>query len=179
MQTYTRLLNDVSDEEIEQQFELLFQQGLSALKEEGVAEEEISAEYSLDCRYLGQSYFLNVKWHNCESAAAQFQKHHAQRYGHALELDVELVNVRVALKSQAEKITLPQLEKSNIPKQETGSAALYGIETEVPIFDRESLSFGEIISGPALITETVSTTYLAPGWQCEVDKSACLLLSKE
>lgn len=178
-QTYTRLLNKLSNKEIEKHFELLYQQGLLALKEEGVAEDDVISEYSLDCRYLGQSYFLNVKWQNIKSATEQFQKLHAKRYGHELDLDVELVNVRVSLKSQAETIELPFIENDKIQQDEICSANLYGIENEVPIFNRDNLTCGEVFSGPALITETVSTTYLAPGWSCEVDKSACLLLSKE
>ena len=178
-QTFTHLLNTLSNEEIKQRFERLYQQGLSALKEEGVTEEDVISEYSLDCRYLGQSYFLNVKWHDIESAAEQFQKLHAKRYGHDLDLAVELVNVRVSLKSQAEEIELPLISEDQQRQDNTGYATCYGIDKNVPIFNRDNLSCGEVITGPALITETVSTTYLAPGWRCEVDQSACLLLSKE
>lgn len=176
-QTFTHLLKTLSDEEIEQRFVQLYQQGLSALEEEGVAEKDIISEYSLDCRYLGQSYFLNVKWDNIESVAEQFQKLHTKRYGHDLDLDVELVNVRVSLKSEAEQIELPLIKDKTV-EDDVSYGSLYGIESEVPIFNRDNLSCGEVIAGPALITETVSTTYLAPGWCCEVDISACLLLSK-
>jgi N-methylhydantoinase A len=177
-QTFNGLLNKLSDEEIEQRFALLYQQGLSELKEEGVAEKDIVAEYSLDCRYLGQSYFLNVKWFNIETATDEFQKLHAKRYGHQLELEVELVNLRVSLKSKTEEIQLPLIEKNKITTEEVTVAKLYGIEKDVPIFNRDNLISGEKITGPALITEAVSTTYLSPGWSCEVDKSACLLLNK-
>ncbi|MCK5387577.1 MAG: hydantoinase/oxoprolinase family protein, partial [Gammaproteobacteria bacterium] len=176
-QTFTHVLNKLSNEEIQQRFVLLMQQGVSALKEEGVAEKDIIAEYSLDCRYLGQSYFLNVKWENIESAANEFQKLHKKRYGHQLELDVELVNLRLSLKSKAEDIQLPLIRKGNVIEKES-FAKLEGIEKDVPIFNRDNLSCGEKITGPALITETVSTTYLAEGWICEVDKSGCLMLRK-
>ncbi|GMR16703.1 MAG: hydantoinase/oxoprolinase family protein [Gammaproteobacteria bacterium] len=76
-QTFNRVLNELSKNEIEQRFALLYQQGLAALIEEGVAEKDIVSEYSLDCRYLGQSYFLNVKWQNIDSAISDFQKLHA------------------------------------------------------------------------------------------------------
>lgn len=177
-QTFNHLLNQLTDEEIEQRFDLLYQQGLSALKEEGVLEKDITSEYSLDCRYLGQSYFLNVKWFNIESASNEFQKLHAQRYGHVLDLEVELVNLRVSLKSKAEEIKLPLLGEKKVIQGKVGSAVLYGLEKEVPIFNRDDLSCGDRIIGPALITETVSTTYLEASWSCEVDNSGCLLLNK-
>lgn len=55
--TFTHLLNVLTDNEIEQHFSTLKQQGVFALRDEGVNEEDIISEYSLDCRYLGQSYF--------------------------------------------------------------------------------------------------------------------------
>jgi len=175
-QTFSRLLNDLTAEEIERHFAVLYQQGIDALKEEGVKEKEINCEYSLDCRYLGQSYFLNIKWKDISSATKDFQRLHAKRYGHDLELDVELVNLRVSLKSLAKEIKLPALEKH--AEEHISYATLYGVEQEVPVYQRDSLSCAEKITGPALITETVSTTYLAEGWLCEVDLSGCLLLEK-
>lgn len=176
-QTFNNLLSNLTRQDIEQRFTLLYQQGLSELKEEGVDEKDVIADYSLDCRYFGQSYFLNVKWNSIEMAVKDFQQLHEKRYGHQLELDVELVNVRVSLKCKAQEIQLPKI-KSNTASTEKGIASLYGIEKDVSIYNRDELSSGEKINGPALITETVSTTYLAPGWVCEVDKSACLLLEK-
>jgi len=49
----------------------------------------------------------------------------------------------------------------------------------VPVYARETLAAGQVLQGPALITETVSTTWLARGWQASVHKSGSLLLSKE
>lgn len=175
--TFTHLLNTLSEEDIEQRFEALKKQGITALKEEGVSEKDIIVENSVDCRYLGQSYFLNVKWNNINTAIKEFQQLHEKRYGHQLELEVELVNVRVALKSKVKEIQLPLIEKSESIKKEN-VAKLFGIEKEVSIYQRDNLSCGEKIIGPALITETVSTTYLAPNWHCEVDRSGCLMLKK-
>ena len=176
-QTFNQLLNKLNNEEIEQRFTVLYQQGLTDLKQEGIVEKDIIAEYSLDCRYLGQSYFLNVKWSDIKTAIVDFQLLHKKRYGHDLELDVELVNLRLSLKSKQQEIYLPVETNHNI-KKEYQFANLVGIEKDVPVFHRDDLSCGEKIIGPALITETVSTTYLAPDWECEVDKSACLLLKK-
>lgn len=177
-QTFNKVLNKLSGDEIEQRFALLYQQGLSALTEEGVAEKDIMTEYSLDCRYLGQSYFLNVKWQNIKTAIEDFQKLHAKRYGHQLDLEVELVNLRLSLKSQTEEMQLPGVDKNKSTSTEQHFTCLYGVNNDVQIVHRDDLSCGEKIMGPALITETVSTTYLAPGWSCEVDKSGCLLLTK-
>ena len=177
-QTYTHVLSSLKIEDIKKRFAHLLQQGQAALKEEGVEEKDIIAEYSVDCRYLGQSYFLNLKWKDINAAIKEFQQLHEKRYGHQLELDVELVNIRVSLKSNAEEIQFPLIEEGKATEKEN-DAMLYGIENNVPIYHRDKLSCGEKLTGPALIIETVTTTYLAPHWQCKVDKSGCLILSKK
>ena len=176
-QTFNHVIKKLSNDEVQRNFSLLLKQGITALKEEGVLKKDIVAEYSVDCRYLGQSYFLNVKWKDLNASAEEFQKLHKKRYGHQLDLEVELVNLRLALKSNVEEIKLPHVEGSTILDKKY-FVKLEGIEKDVPVFNRDSLSYGEKIIGPALITETVSTTYLAPKWSCTVDESACLLLSK-
>ena len=154
------------------------EQGRDALVSEGIEEKDLVAEYSLDCRYAGQSYFLNVKWDGIKKVKAAFHQLHEKRYGHQLALAVELVNVRLALKGQSMEIVLPELEQNNCTLQATAQVRLYGCENEVPVFEREALQHGAKITGPALITETVSTTYIAADWQCEVEQNGCLMLSR-
>jgi N-methylhydantoinase A len=177
-QTFNHVLSALSNEDIEQRFEVLLQQGVTALRQEGITEKNIIADYSLDCRYLGQSYFLNVKWNNIRSAIHDFQKLHAKRYGHELELEVELVNLRLSLRAKTDEIQLDALSKNKITRT-SQHTTLFGIKHDVLLINRDELSCGEKIKGPALITESVSTTYLAPGWLCVVDESGSLLLTRK
>jgi N-methylhydantoinase A/oxoprolinase/acetone carboxylase beta subunit len=56
--------------------------------------------------------------------------------------------------------------------------AVVGESGPVPRYDRERLAAGQRIPGPALITETVSTTWLEAGWSCRVDPVGNLLLEQ-
>ncbi len=47
-----------------------------------------------------------------------------------------------------------------------------------PVFERERLSPGAVIAGPALIVETNATTVLEPGWQATVNAHRHLLLQR-
>ncbi|HSP00830.1 MAG TPA: hypothetical protein VLN90_05135, partial [Thioalkalivibrio sp.] len=60
-----------------------------------------------------------------------------------------------------------------------GQVAVHGIEASVPVYAREELAVGQTMTGPALVTEAVSTTWIAPGWSCEVDKVGNLALKYE
>lgn len=175
--TFNHVLHTTSQAAIEQEFSLLLQQGIEALSQEGISEKDIVSQLSLDCRYLGQSYFLNVNWSNIDAAITAFKTLHTRRYGHQLELEVEVVNLRVALKAKSEAICLPSV--SHTENEATKQViTLYGVEQEVAVFNRDTLNAGTRIDGPALVTENVSTTYLEPDWSCSVDSSGCLLLEK-
>jgi N-methylhydantoinase A len=101
---------------------------------------------------------------------------HAERYGHELDLPVELVNLRVGLVSRPTPLTLTSLPagSASVPYDQV---SLYGLEHSAAVYARDGLMAGQQLTGPALITETVSTTYLAPGWYCKVDAAGNLLLS--
>ena len=165
--------------EIYQQLHMLEQKGCEELIAEGVAPEKINIQASVDLRYLGQSYTLNVVWHNLEQALADFHKLHQKRYGHQHQQPVELVNVRIKVSARSVPVQLPELESSLAAPEAIAHRSVYGVEQPVPVFQRETLLAGQQINGPALIVEQVSTTWLAPHWHCMVDKVGNLKLNRE
>ncbi len=153
-------------------------EGRAALVAEGLAEAQLREQRSVDLRYRGQSSVLNVPWHDAAQAAADFHLAHAARYGHRLDAPVELVNVRVVCRGPegALPLTPPGEARAARPVERV---RLHGIDEPVPVHAREDLAAGQRVSGPALITETVSTTWLAPGWTATVDASGSLMLARE
>lgn len=151
-------------------------EGRRALSAEGVDAARVCCERSADLRYTGQAYTLTVRWQGGASAADAFQAQHEQRYGHRLNEAVELVNLRVAVTAAQPMLTLPQPTPNEAAAQAT--TQLHGIEGAVPVWAREDLAAGQRLQGPGLITEKVSTTYLAPGWRATVDNVGNLLLDR-
>lgn len=165
--TLNRLLERVTEDEIEQAFAGLVEGARRELRAEGVAEAELVIERSLDLRYAGQSYTLPVPWTGRSGSAAAFHRAHEARYSHRLDLPVELVNVRVAVRGPAG--TLPLVAPPG-----AGAAP----PPEGRVFARATLAPGQRIRGPALITETVATTWLADGWTAEADGIGNLVLQR-
>ena len=175
--TYIARLMTISPEKIDAVYAELTAQGQQELLAEGVVKTDIEVQRSLDLRYEGQSYYLNLPWDHIHSCEAAFHRLHAERYGHELDLPVELVNLRVGLAARSAPLTLASL--STAPASTAyDQVSLVGLEQSVAVYARSDLAAGQQLAGPALITETVSTTYLAPDWQCEVDSTGHLLLSK-
>jgi len=50
---------------------------------------------------------------------------------------------------------------------------------KIPVYSRPNLLAGNQITGPALITENVSTTLIEANWLCIVDNDGNLCLSKK
>ncbi len=172
------LLKHMTVSEIEGLLSELRVDGERSLLQEGVVQAEIIARPSLDLRYLGQSYTLTVPWQKAEgveASAEAFHLAHQERYGHRLDLPVELVNLRLQL--QGPQPQLPLTERDGGAKAEpVDFTTLYGIDEAVPVWSRDTLAPGQELDGPALITEQVSTTWLAPDWRCQVDPYGNLVL---
>jgi len=159
-------------EGIKRAFSNMVEQGRNELMAEGVSLEAINVSYHVDLRYVGQSYTLPISWNNPRSASEAFHQTHESRYGHRLDLPVELVNLRVTLSAELAKPTLVKL-----PSRQLNDALDYAIEGDLRVYQREQLRPNDVIEGEALIVEQVATTYLAPCWQCKVDSIGNLILT--
>jgi N-methylhydantoinase A len=174
--TLTGVLDGFAGPELEAQLQALAGQGRDELQAEGVATDEIEATFSLDLRYQGQSYTLNLAWQGIEKTRTAFETLHEQRYGHRLEMPVELVTLRCGLHSRPAEIHLPAVEEG--VRAEPRHVTVAGYDKPVPVFARAALSAGQQLDGPALVTETVATSWLPAGWRCEVDRVGNLLLGR-
>ncbi len=163
---------------INQQLQLLADKGRNELLAEGLEAEQISIQASVDLRYLGQSYTLNIAWQALEQALEDFHKLHLKRYGHQHQQSVELVNVRIKASAVPVAVQLPELEASSDAPKAIAQRPVYGIAQPVPVYQRETLLAGQQINGPALVVEQVATTWLAPHWHCSVDRVGNLRLHR-
>jgi N-methylhydantoinase A len=140
------------------------------------------AERSVDLRYRGQGYELNVS-HGVD-AAERFHAMHAQRYGFAnRQRALEIVNVRLRVRVPAEPYA-PVAEEM-VPGDGTQALrcerAVYfdGAWVQTRVYDRELLRPGDALAGPALVAEYTSVTVLPPGAQLEVDGLRNLVIEVE
>ena len=151
-------------------------QGRRALRGEGVPDGEILEEPALDLCYRGQSTTLTVPWRDVATALGEFHRAHEQRYGHRLEGPVELINVRLGLRTARRELALPRARGVRRPQPRSGR--IHGISGAVPIYRRPDLPPGMRLQGPALLVDAESTTYLEPGWRARTDDFGHLLLQQ-
>jgi len=147
-----------------------------ALQAEGIDLSDCEQQISVDLRYQGQSYTLNLPWVGAAQTMAAFHRRHAERYGHDLEQAIELVTLRLAVRGSGSGFELP-------PWRGGGDGAVLSRHAvgglgEVPLYRREQLPAEMRIQGPAIIAEQVATTWLAPGWRLRIDSYGNLLIDR-
>ncbi len=167
------LLSASDEQHIEKQFAELVKQARQELCQGEPAGEDIIVQQQVDLRYHGQSHSLNLPWQSLASLQQAFHRKHEACYGHRLDIEVELVNLRVRVMFPEPAFALPEIEAAVAPvvyRSESGEAL---------VIARDSLKAGDRVTGPSLITETASTTWLQAGWAADVLSNGSLLLQKQ
>ncbi len=144
---------------------------------EGDPETELEAVYEL--RYRGQAFELPVPGPlepEPEDLAAAFAAEHEARYGYSdPDAAIELVNIRLAARSQVAAVRLPQA--TDEVERSTRRAGFGGewMETEVL---RGLPGPGCRISGPAVVELPETTLVLPPGWRAEADDAGTIVAER-
>jgi N-methylhydantoinase A len=127
---------------------------------------------SLDLRYQGQGYELNVPFG--PNVLNAFHDLHRIRYGFAKEEHkVEVVNVRVRMVASSEPFEPVRrpIVRGDGHQALTGHRPVFfqGEPHYTPVYNRAALVPGDTFPGPAIITEYSSATILPPGDTLRVD----------
>ncbi len=131
---------------------------------------------SVDLRYRGQGFELNVPW--SKTVLDDFHREHKSRYGYNHPgRAVELVTLRVRARMTSPKTPAikPAASKS-VVSGETRRVWFSGKSVMAPLYDRELLSVARKLKGPALITEYSATTVIPTGSSFFLDPAGNLVI---
>ncbi len=180
-QTFIRRTPDIQWEEVEAELRKMQDQVKSDVLSQGVSEENLHYEWSIEMRYKGQSYELNIPWQT-EIIEAFHQRHEVKYTFRHDDRIVEIVTLKVRGIGTVEKTDLPVFEMDGAevnPADYASQALVYENDTyDVPIIQRDSLSAGHYGPGPCVIPEQTSTTFIPPGWKFSLDEYRNLRLER-
>jgi N-methylhydantoinase A len=148
------------------------QRGTDEVLSEGVAVENVQLEYSLDMRYRGQSYELNIPL--TETFLETFHHQHQATYGYAKPgALIEIVNLRLRAigKSTPPPLSVQPLGDPNPQKayQDSRPVIFDQDALPTPFYRAESLRPGNHLQGPAVVTRSDTTILLSPSDVAWVD----------
>ena len=174
VQTHARSMADADFNAIRQICDSFVKEGKALLTAEGIQPPQQHIQLSLDIRYVGQEFYLNVPVSDQEMAREdrdgirrRFDELHQRHYGqHAGNRPVEIVNVRAnAIGARARlEFRPPAIGGSEkAPRMRDVYLSDARKPTRCTIYDRDSLAPGRTVKGPAIIEESASTVLLQDG----------------
>ncbi len=147
--------------------ESLVQSGENELRDSGVTG-RMKVRQSLDVRYRGQSFELNVPLRR--GWQGLFHREHDREFGYSNDTDsVEVVNVRVRVEAP-------------ISQRRTKSETLgrsKSVEISSGEIERDDIPVGATVRGASIVTEMSSCLYVGKGWSATMEPSGSLLLKRE
>jgi 5-oxoprolinase (ATP-hydrolysing) len=175
-------------------------EAVAELEAQGFAAADVTIARSAHVKYAGTDVSLPVPWASAAAMAADFSALHRRRYGFVMPgrgLTIEALAVEAvgAGEDSGERTAadgeLPAgtsgagggdaaAPPSRPLPPASGRVRLFtgGAWREAPVHERAVLPAGALLEGPAVVTETTSTTVVEPGWHAEVLRDGSLLLRR-
>ncbi len=137
------------------------------LDAQGLESRRAVLEASVDLRFRGQSYEINVPVKG--DLAAAFRRAHRRRYGYASTTEpIEAVTVRLVA-SLPRPRQLPAPPHAVTPRADTRAVLFEGGWEEAHVLPRPTLPVGFEADGPLVVEEDQATTLVPPGCRLRVD----------
>jgi N-methylhydantoinase A len=192
MQSAVGLLRRFPLDRINAVFDELTEKAYAEANDEGFDRNAVKLIKRIDLRYLQQGYTLGVTCPQSDlqesdraSLKEAFDTLHAQVYGQsATDEDAEIVTLRVN-----SEIAVPQLKVEatpvlvgNVARAAKERRQVFDVDAgrfvEAGVFQREKLTAGDVIEGPAIVDQFDSTTLVLAGQRATVDQVGTLIIDE-
>jgi len=177
------VLDDALMPALEADLAALARDGMDEMRRQGIPDDHIEVQRKLHLKYEGTDSTLVVDHGTCAEVEEAFATAHRQRYGFVMpgkRIIVEAVAVEVVGRTETANDPVLPLAKETEPPAPRARVAMYaeGKSHDTPVYDRDGLKPGMIVTGPAIIAEKNATTIVEPGWHAEVTARNHLVLKR-
>ena len=179
-----RRAGEIDAEMVETTFAASEERARTALIEQGAEPATIAFRREYDARYRGQSFEMRIAYDRSPHVVERrFHEAHRARYGYDVPDEiVEVINARSTAHGSVPSFDFPARGRRRT-KPPRHSEPVDGRRTlwlddafiEVSVFERDGLTPGTRIDGPAIVEGYDSTAYIAPDWSAGADEDFLLL----
>jgi len=188
--TLVRGFNSLTDDSLLAVFTELATSARASLIAEGITEADQTVVYSADVRYHGQGFEIPIsvditafdgKGGGLDALRGAFDTEHERLFSFLLSNNEhELVTVRATVSGPRPGVASVTLAQGGADAssalRSTTTIWVEGKSVEAKVYDRDLLLAGNVIAGPAIVTEMDSTTLILPDHAATVHESGSLLI---
>ena len=189
-QSFIRTVDATTLEEVLGRLRAVGAQAQAWLAGEGIAGDVQQIQYEIDVRYHRQGLALPIpvslaalEEEGLEGVGERFSQAHERAYGFRLGTVVEVVVLRAVAQGVTPEVETASVASGGVDPSPalTGRATIHHANrpVEASVFDRARLREGNVVRGPAIITQMDSTTLVLAGYRGVVDAHGNILIDRE
>lgn len=186
--SFSKRFSETEEAEVITLLEEMAAQTTRELTAEGIADADVTVQFELDVRYEGQAFEVPLsispdvlKADGLAGVKARFDAEHERLFTFNMDTEHELVNLRaVALGPllELEALRLPEGNGDPVEAKVRDHELWFnGAMAPAAIYDRAKLRAGDVIKGPAIVTEMDSTTLIEGDCVGTVDAVGNILIN--
>ena len=189
VRTLVRRFAELTDDGLRAILDDLAASARGTLTAEGVPEDDLKVTYSADLRYHGQGFEIPVSVDidafdggggGLEALGKAFDTEHDRLFSFVLDAEHELVTLRATADAPRPDVGSVELEEGGAdpPPARVQQHQVWsdGGLVDADVYDRSLLKAGNVVTGPAVITEMDSTTLVLRDHAATVHPSGSLLI---
>ncbi|NPC43160.1 hydantoinase/oxoprolinase family protein [Nocardioides sp. zg-1230] len=189
VRTLVRRFSELTDDDLRAILDDLAASARGTLTAEGVPEDDLRVTYSADLRYHGQGFEIPVpvdidafdgSGGGLAALGKAFDTEHDRLFSFVLDAEHELVTLRATADAPRPEVGSVQLEDGgadpSAARVEQHRIWSDGAMVDADVYDRSLLLAGNVVTGPAVITEMDSTTLVLRDHAATVHPSGSLLI---
>jgi len=182
--SFNKLVTQTDDSEVAAVISDLAAQVTAELETEGVPAADQTLQFEIDVRYAGQAFEVPLSIRPEAGIAdlmARFDAEHKRLFTFNLTVPQELVNIRVVALGKSANVEAERIARGDgnpvAARVRDHEVWMDGAARAAVIYDRSKLRAGDVIPGPAVVTEMDSTTLIHNGHTALVDDFGNLLIN--
>ena len=177
-----QLWDELGFEPLKQHLLELERQGREALREQGVADDQISSQWRIALRFQGTDTALTVDFTHAADILSAFKTKYSQQFGFCYQNRALLIaSLQVeCIGSEPHPFDVMASASTQRQAKAETNTRMFTQNTwhDTPVYRRDNLQVGGIIFGPSIVLEATSTIVIEPGWQAQLQAGGELLLTR-
>ena len=187
--TCLRRLSELTGAELTEILVGLSDDAAERLAAQGVPTSDQTIGYQVDVRYFGQGNDIGIDVDAgllddpdaaLTTLGERFDAEHERVFSFVLTADHELVNARATVSGPRPRVAPTHLDDGTgdlaDARRTTTQIYVDGEFVDAAVYEREKLRAGDVVTGPAILTEMDSTTLVLPGHSATTHVSGSLLI---